>query len=195
MSQRRPRNSKKGHGQRKVKCGKCKEDIAEAPKREEEESIMCSKCNIWFHRYCTSLDEEEFRVLQRGKENLVYSCDECIRDHGHEIHKFSAMEAKLDTIMTIIKDMKQDILNEVECKIQGKIDEKMEEIEKKITKQIEEKSEEQEEREKRKNNLIIFQLPESKKETKEDREEEDIRAAHNILSKVTNIKKPRYQSQ
>ena len=172
---------------KKFKCGRCRKEIADVPKKEEDESIMCSKCNTWFHRNCTSLDTDEFRILLRGKENVVYSCDGCLMDHGNEIKKLNGLEEKLVDLMNIVTNMKESILKEVDSRIEEKLESRMEEIEKNLTERLERKTEEQEERDRRKHNIIIVQLPESQNEVKEDREEDDIQAAHSILSKVTSI--------
>ena len=172
---------------KKFKCGKCRKDIADTPKNEDEDSIMCSKCNIWIHRNCTLLDSDEFRILQRGKENVVFSCDDCLKDHGNELKKLKGLEEKLDGLMSLVLTIKESILEEVDVRIEEKLENKMEQIEKKLVERLEQKTEEQEERERRKNNIILVQLPESQRELKEERDKDDIKMVHSVLSKVTEI--------
>ena len=103
--------------------------------------------------------------------------------------KFNSLEEKLDGVMNMVMSIKESILEEVDRRLEEKIENKMGEIERKLVDRLEKKTEEQEEREKRKNNIILVQLPESVKDVKEEREEDDIKMVHNILSKVTDIEK------
>ena len=77
-------------------------------------------------------------------------------------------------------------------KLDSKIDHKLEKlanVEKEITTRLEEKIEEKTEHDKRKDNIVVWNIPESEKENTEERQEEDTKAAYEILGKTTELDK------
>ena len=60
-------------------------------------------------------------------------------------------------------------------------------MDQKMIAKIEEHIEEKEEREKRKNNIVLVNIPESIKETAKEREAEDMVAVANLLNKITEV--------
>ena len=44
-------------------CGKCESEVVDNPSSDGEESVNCTVCRSWYHRQCTNLGQEAFRVL------------------------------------------------------------------------------------------------------------------------------------
>ena len=42
-----------------------------------ENGIQCDICNLWYHRECLKLSEEEYRI-QRRNEMSKWFCEKCI---------------------------------------------------------------------------------------------------------------------
>ena len=187
------------------KCGECNEEV------DDDFSIMCSRCRVWFHQNCTNLDSDEFNILARGKETIAFICEECLKQTGADSKQNTEINKKLDRIMDMFNTFKKDILQSADEKI-GKavknidekistgidrkvkdklgdldktVEQKMKDIEQNVAQNIMRKTEEKEEQDKRKHNLIIVQLPESTKEKKEEIQADDFNATHELLKKVT----------
>ena len=114
-------------------CAVCNDAI-----NDGEQAIECHRCKHWSHKQCTDLNEAEFRVLQRGCENLLWQCSRCVKE-GAPINR---TEAQLDMIVTLFQDMLKR-LEKLEGAYTGKsLDLRIEEaVDKKMTQIVEETGE------------------------------------------------------
>ena len=53
-------------------CGKCAEVIVDNPETEQQESIECCQCQLWFHRNCARLTD--LSSVSDNKEWLCFNC-------------------------------------------------------------------------------------------------------------------------
>ena len=69
---------KVNHSSKKYLCGKCENDVVDNPPLEGDQSINCNRCKQWFHHKCTELTPEEFQILFRDNEAIVWYCEVCL---------------------------------------------------------------------------------------------------------------------
>jgi hypothetical protein len=161
------------------KCGQCKDEV-----REDESSIECHRCRSWFHRACSDLNESEFKLLTKGKESIVWTCMTCLQNKGEETKKFLQIENRLERLMNMMEGMEERIMQKIEDRIEKRIDEKVDEIERKLEAKMEMKLEEEAEKERRKNNIIISNIPESLETDPEKKKEEDAETVRRLLNVI-----------
>lgn len=192
------RDSNKGNASESVKqpeitekvyiCGDCREEV-------DDHSIECSECRQWFHRICGNLDEEEFAVLHRGNQGIIWKCLECLTVKGNEVKRLMRLEERLDAMMSLVTskfdNLEQTLLaimvERIDKKIEEKLEQKVEIIEERISTKFEKKMEEDEERDRRKNNLVLWNIPESDKTESEERKLEDLKKVEETVHKVMSV--------
>ena len=124
-------------------------------------------------------------MLARGGESVLWQCGNCIEKVANgESPNASRTEAKLDLIMKMFQEMITR-MEKLKGMQNGKsIDDKIEEaVERKMTLMVEEASE----KDKRKQNIIIANLPESTEETLEERKREDRDRVRVLVSKIADV--------
>ena len=169
-----------------VNCRKCDKILLECDDitSREEHSISCDSCHHWFHRGCTVLTDVEFDFLQDCNEAILFKCQNCLETKGAEYKSFSHIESKLNEMMTVMSEMKTQILKEVEDKIDYKLketqqQEKMEsairiELKQRLDETIEDEKERKEIEEKS-NNIILHNVEEQEIENDNQKVEEIIK--------------------
>lgn len=170
-------SSKKGESPSKrdkfFMCLKCDDGIS-----NEEQSIQCHDCRQWVHKTCTSLSDRDFQYLSTAQKGIEWICEKCING---ENEKQSDMDAKMNRLIDLLEQM-EERLGRLEEECSGKtLDDKIEKmVESKVTEIWEEKVE----REKRELNLIVTNIPESGKEVREERMEEDMTRIKEVVQKI-----------
>ena len=144
------------------KCGK---DLVEG-----ESMMECRGCRGWAHEGCTGLSKATYSTLQKGGNACQWFCMHC-RDCEDKI--VPGVQEALKGIHAMLIE-----LNNRMSKFEGACSE--EAIDKKIEQAVERKMKEmigeKEEQEKRKLNIVISNIPESRAETAGERKEEDLKA-------------------
>ena len=164
----------------KTLCGACCSDV-------EGDSVVCCACRQWFHKDCGDLKDDEFIVLSRGNQGILWKCCNCLKAQGAENKKLLNLENKIDKMFNILSKFENSILEKLDSKIDLKLEEKLSNVEKVITNRIEEKLEERTEHNKRKDNIVVWNIPESDKADSEERNEEDSKAVYEVLGKTTDL--------
>ena len=144
----------------KCECKKCKKEV-----KEDQKSMNCNKCKFWLHLECTNLTTEEYQLLARGNEAILWLCQGCLKDEGEGNAQMVNLSKKIDKIMMAlgslneltvkVANLEASLLKTIDSKIDKKFEEKFEEVKKDIEIEINEHIEEKEEREKRKLNLVL----------------------------------------
>ena len=159
---------------------------------EDFESIECFSCKEWCHRRCCELDREEFRVAQKGSSSLNYTCQNCLKKRGQaqwEAEK-SRLEVQMEKMLDFVGTftVKLSTIDE-EKKLLDKRVEKVEGmIETEVDKKVREVFEEQKDKEMRKQNAVIFNIPESSNPDIEERQKEDTEEVLKVLEEVMDEK-------
>ena len=77
-------------------CSACDNAIV-----EDEATIECYACKSWCHKLCTTLSDNEYGVLARGGDSVLWQCPTCIERGANEDTNAHATrtEAKLDVLL------------------------------------------------------------------------------------------------
>ena len=162
------------------------------PKMVSDEGIKCDRCCGWVHVACSGLTKKEYEFLSNiASPSVKFYCRQCMQDFnaGEEQTntRMAVQETKLDTLMKVVDTVltqNQQImqhLSQTETK-QNDTKQKLNEV------IIEEK-----EREKRKNNVIMYNVA----ETTEEQEQEgmdDTEKVTSILRQVVELEAPEIES-
>ena len=155
-------------------CGKCCKDVKDGNK-----GVECSYCNIWYHALCVEIDEDAY-VCVKKLPGFKWYCDGCNTKVNTLIVKAVSLENQVQTIQTEHDDMKRR-LSLVEKQLAGSVN-------KEITTALNEKVD----IDRRKLNLVVYNLPETKKDDKtvwttEEMIDEDINCISKILDEELDI--------
>lgn len=153
------------------KCGKCKKTV-----KENENGLVCETCERWYHPSCQSVNPELYKMLQKYEEQLWF-CGDCKPEIKKNVERVRELEQKNDEMEQKLKIMeekwetlKEDITREVIDRVR---EERNENIVKQTTESVLQHLREENEKNKRKENIIMYNVMESEKENTEDRIKED----------------------
>jgi hypothetical protein len=154
----------------------------------ENGEIECFVCKNWTHMKCGKISDEMLNML--ALDNLQWICKRCLNQtekNPKEVDLQSRTEAQLSKLLDLVP-----LIHSLKTKIERiedglgieKLEEKIEEV---VDRKLAAALEEHQEIEKRKRNILIVNLKESAKTSIEERKEDDIEAARNLLSKLTEV--------
>lgn len=143
-------------------CGNC-----QRPVRESENGLQCDGCDIWYHAGCERIPVEMYKMYKKYKEELWF-CQACKPTVKQYIRKMRDIEAK-----------QQDLIARVEQLEKGTINKDIDGLVQNIT--VEE-MEEREDRKRRKNNIVLYNLPESDEADPKEREREDNKMCEDLFT-------------
>ena len=123
-------------------CGKCAKNCQDTNK-----CVQCDLCLEWYHIICVDIGEEAYRWLKKLPGSRWF-CDGCNPKLETIMEKANSLEAETKVLKTDMNSVK-DRLDKVEKKLQGS-------VHKEIGSAINERTD----IERRKLNLIVFNLPE-----------------------------------
>ena len=164
------------------KCGSC--DLA---LKRGEPNVSCSACFTAFHEKCSALPNQDFTLLTRKTSAIKWFCRICdpqVVDILTNLEKFkkastelkalrAEVDKKLSSFESRLKTVEDSCMNQqVEQMVEKVIEKKLPTCEA-IT--------ERELVEKKKNNLIYFNLPESSSENPEERINHDFECFSKVL--------------
>lgn len=151
-------------------CGKCKGTI-----NDKIKALCCEFCSTWMCLDCTKVPETMYDLmLDKEVPNFLWSCDSCIH--------------ALPTIKNIGKTLQGVKDEQVNCKTEiGRLNTKVEKLESSIDSKVQEAIEEYREREARKSNIIVHNIPESKKQEAKDRLREDVQEVSSLIAEGLEI--------
>ena len=145
-------------------CVKCEGVIDDFTK-----AISCEFCAAWVCLHCSGLPERMYdMMLDEEVSNVLWTCDSCV-------HALPTIK-KLGKTLQGVRDEQDSCKSEI-----GKLNTKVEKLENSIDTKVQEAIEEYREREARKYNVIIHNIPESKKEDSKDRISEDMESVDSML--------------
>ena len=177
-------------------CGKCKKEV-----RETDKGVACDVCGTWYHSPCGNVSQALYKAINARKGNTVcWYCDGCAPSMVPLYQLFADLKKNHESLKKRVDKIedgyvtKEEIPQEVEKELQKESTKKYIE---KVVKESESISSEASvhmaareaaadiaEAEKRKNNLIIHKLEESKAETPDEQKEEDMETLLNVLKIV-----------
>ena len=176
-----------------VKCKVCTKECLDPAffNSDDDDSINCDVCNLWYHKTCTNTSSSEWETLKGRNENITFRCDDCLNLKAQNNNQIQIFQQLLRENNDILLKRLEGLETKILQKVDDKIDMKMQEYEVKNDKIIEDKIKAQlesekknksdqdihdsikvqvkqaiedlREREERKCNLILFNLKESTK--------------------------------
>lgn len=161
-------------------CRQCTKGIEDA----KDSSIYCDRCKGCIHFKCTDMTKKEYdHVNKTVNSKLIYHCPVCVKeinDGNGEDDRFAQQNARLDNLTEfcqLIMAQNKEILENL------KPENQVQKIEDDIQVQLTEVIQNQSEIDEKKNNLIVFNLPEAEEsEDGRKEQEEDVTKVKEILS-------------
>ena len=105
-----------------------------------DKSLCCEACNKWFHINCINISVSKYKSIGSLQSIVRWFCTQCDVKIKNALSKLALLEAK-------VSELEAKIELNIEKKIEDMLDERLE-------------------REKKKNNLIIFGVPEAPDDNK-----------------------------
>ena len=124
------------------KCGTCKN-----PCEDNDRGILCPCCDTWFHSSCVDIDDDAYDVLMKIPR-LKWNCDACDDKVEELLEKSGSLGAKTTALRVDLTKV-EERLDAVESKLAGK-----------VHKEIHTAINERADIERRKLNLVVYNLPE-----------------------------------
>lgn len=166
-------------------CGKCILEV-----KNDQPALGCAKCNKWFHIACEKISSKLYLALQEqeeGEENtLPFYCRDCKKQIDAYSKKINELEERIKDLekrsepgntpqtmekMTGVLERVMNRLDQLEEKLRMQ-DAKMkereqdkEEIVNEVMRKFEEVRKEEADKERRKNNIVIYNVPESENDS------------------------------
>ena len=194
-------------------CSTCEEICVDIPETDDETSIQCDFCNLWYHRPCTNVPPSIWNGLNKAK-NIIFSCDSCVENKNKSKENFEAIKSLIENNQRennkLIKNLKDELFSQVDKIVEEKLkqlresNEKKQEylskmvndvkateinIEKNLKTQVKMYMDDKNEREDKRNNLVIHRLPETQSDVKDQqkKDQED-------LTKIFEITCPEFKA-
>lgn len=182
-------------------CGSCNIVV-----RDDEAAIECELCRFWFHCTCQNVSKKLYDTISDPDcDALHWYCRTCNGTAGNMLIMMTSLQSKQSKLQLEMNGLKDEMKD---CKIeivdsQQRIEKTLEEFKQeisdredsslhcsmdKVEKLFTDKLEDFEEREKRKNNLIIFGIPESHSLNPESRKKEDLDNVYSIFHRDLDVK-------
>ena len=161
-------------------CGKCKVEV-----KKKDNAIMCDLCSQWFHAGCGKCSQSLYRVLQEEKEQLWFcqACKSGVVQNCAEVKRLKDENRIMKQHMQELEEKYDELTKNMKKSDDGWkvkegsiVDKAVKEAVMRMEQLLEESErqrEEREDKERRRKNLIVFNMPESTKEQGKDRERED----------------------
>ena len=151
---------------RRIQCGSCDEVCG-----KNDEGVECDACKKKFHKSCTNLKDEEYKILT-SRTRLKWFCQMCESDVEDILNNFEKFKKVSNEISKIKNEMDTKIL-EIEkrvasCEETGS-KKSVEQAVQEVNRSMEQNSEEKELIESKKRNLVYFNVPESTEDSPADR--------------------------
>lgn len=185
-------------------CGVCRKAV-----RGEDNGLYCDSCECWFHAGCERVNKEFYQVLSKYKEHMWF-CRKCRPDIKNAMHRNKQMEKQnaelkkeVEDLRKALQDLKAEIKMEVKNEIKAEIKQEMKRTfdeEKVVNRTVHEVfnhmhdyMREREDRMSRKNNLVMYKVPESDKQDPGEKQADDLAYCQDIIENSLGIDRRTYE--
>ena len=143
------------------------------PVPEDAKALECQLCDLWYHIECEGIAVDKYELLEPVRELVKWFCKKCDRT-------FAKMKQEINSLKTRVTELETRMETKINDKISEVVGERME-------------------RDRRKNNLMYFDLPEAPNSVKgKDRETHDLELleslGNGIQAKELNIEEAKVVS-
>ena len=165
------------------RCGVCNIKV-----RENDNALSCDTCEIWYHIGCIGVEKHNYEKMKILGDGIDWNCKECKtkkKNLKNELRKLKDENFALRLENEELRKELNDRMTNIEKKIESIEGEKQrrglddstgissEALIRQVTENVLEAVKEEEEKKKKINNLILYEVQESQKESGQDREEDD----------------------
>ena len=126
-------------------CGKCEQECV-----EKSACMQCEFCDKWYHIICIDMSPECYELTQKVP-GFMWFCNSCKNKAVESVHKAAGLEAQTTALKSEVTEIKKR-LDKVETKLSGS-----------VNKEIEQAISEKQDIERRKLNLVLYNMPEQEK--------------------------------
>ena len=161
------------------------------------DAVQCDRCTAWIHFKCTNLTKYQYDFLAiNPKSNIKWFCESCTKEVGEDPNKpddrLAIQGAKIDTLLKVINSMQNHMISMQEqiSSMEERMIENEEDKEKhnignqmmqaSVAEVLDDKAEIAE----KKNNMIMYRVPEAEESNEEKEAEDDVSIVKDILSIV-----------
>ncbi len=161
-------------------CGRCRKLV-----KAGDVAVECEICQQWFHAKCEEVSKPQYKILLESsqdkdgkkKARLHWFCKTCDCRSVDFMRGLSFQQGKIESLEQRVESVEEDIKKKASKEQVQQLEERVTKIEKKqeeepqpstsgvssseIEKKLKEHAKEQRERDDRKNNLVIFNVPEA----------------------------------
>ena len=157
-----------------IGCSKCS-------KKVKSNGVQCGECDTWYHNSCAKVSKDQCKVLQEISGCSWY-CGRCsgkqknlITENSRLRERYEEVKDRLESLEIIMGDLREEIRNLTANVGQGRSGSlTLEEVRNEVREEIKE----QNEREKKKNNIVMYNIEESTKAERDER----LKACGEIIS-------------
>lgn len=186
---------------KKNECGTCLTTVA-----KKDKALQCELCEIRYHTSCEKIDEETYELIMKDSMKDVplihwYCSKQCNKVASKYLGGVMHLEREVQKLSEKVSQVDKTLADLSEGKLPEKMVQKVKEISQQcskspadvqeqktlmkdiITEREKEQRAEMEERARRKNNLMVFGIPESTK-NKDERAKEDKTVIKQLLEEI-----------
>lgn len=149
--------------EKEYSCPECTKAV------KNHDSIECIKCEEWYHKKCSGLDDNTFECLSRNAA-CDWTCETCFSFGIERKKETTKIDKMFETMMTKFCEIVER-LDKIEKRRENDETNLDKLIDKKVEQKVEEVLEERREGEKRTNNIIISNFPEIEEDSGNNEEE------------------------
>jgi len=147
--------------------------------KQKDTSIQCTVCGLWVHKSCSGVTNELFKTLadmfkETGK--AYWACRSCTSYAEGMNHRLKQIEQKAAEAVKIGEENAKEIRN-----LKKELSKKNEQMEKRVLGGEESLMDEMNERERRRKNVVIYGMKESKRAEGRQRMEDDKKGLNSIF--------------
>ena len=150
----------------------------------KDDGLECEMCLKWFHAVCQGVTAELYAVLTKYNSQMWF-CNKCkpsVKKNSEKIRELEKqneiMQAKLGILEENWEKLRKELMDETISKVRTELGE---ELIKTTTKHVMEQIKEENEKEKKKENIIMYNVKESRKERPEERIKDDSDLVSDII--------------
>ena len=153
-------------------CGVCNKKVS-----QNQNGLNCDLCDKWYHCGCEKVSIGDYKILNQC-DSAKWFCRKCNSSHNDTKKENALLRQEVQKLRE-----ENQMLKDRLCAIERKIEEKPSYSKEDIEKIVNDAIEEQNDKERRKSNIVLYNLPEAQSEDTEIREKYDIQTVSNIVEK------------
>lgn len=167
-------------------CGKCRKTVSNT-----DTALQCEMCEKWFHVSCESIQLELYKMLQKFNSQMWF-CSTCkteVKRNNEKIRELEKKNELMESKVKILEEnwgiLRKEILEEAVAKVKTEVGE---DLVKRTAKYVMEQMKEDNERDKKKENIIMYNVEESKMENIDERIKEDAKRVCDIYDNSLEVR-------